>query len=76
MIVAFGSQTGTAAKMAENFAEEAQEQGFTADVVDLKEVEQKHFDGKAVVVFFLSNTGEGEPPDNTVEFMKILKRKG
>lgn len=62
----FGSQTGTAAKMAETFAEEAQEQGFSAEVLDLKESDQKHFNGKAVVVFFLSNTGEGEAPDNTV----------
>ena len=52
--------------MAETFAEEAQEQGFAAEVLDLKEAEQKHFDGKGIVVFFLSNTGEGEAPDNTV----------
>ena len=62
--------------MAETFAEEAQEQGFTADVLDLKDAEQKHFTGKAVVVFFLSNTGEGDAPDNTVEFIKTLKNKG
>ena len=74
--MAFASQTGTAAKMAELFAEEAQEEGFSTEVLDLKEAEQCHFTLQSIVLFFLSNTGEGDPPDNSVEFLKCLKNKG
>lgn len=71
----FASQTGTAAKLAEQFAKEAEEEGFIPSVIDLKDFNQENFTEKIIGVFFLSNTGEGDPPDNSVEFVKSLKGK-
>lgn len=76
MQIFFGSQTGTAAKMAESFAEEAIEKGWTPKVIDLKDIKYEQFNRQGEIsVFFLSNTGEGEVPDNAVKFLKVLKKK-
>jgi sulfite reductase alpha subunit-like flavoprotein len=40
----YGSQTGTSAKLSEQLAEEATEQGFVPEVVDLKNVDIEHFE--------------------------------
>lgn len=45
-------------------------------VYDLKDFNQEQFGAKNICVFLLSNTGEGEPPDNSVEFLQALKGKG
>ena len=42
----FGSQTGTAAKLSEQLAEEATEFGFEAEIIDLKDVSISHFEVK------------------------------
>jgi sulfite reductase alpha subunit-like flavoprotein len=39
----FGSQTGAAAKLSEQLAEEGTEQGFEPEVIDLKDVKAEHF---------------------------------
>ena len=44
--VFFGSQTGTAAKMASMFAEEAGEHGFNGIVIDLKNISHNEFQVK------------------------------
>lgn len=38
MRIFYGSQTGTAAKLSEQIAEEGAEEGFQAEVIDLKDV--------------------------------------
>lgn len=73
--ILYASQTGTAAKLAEQFAKETEQHGFVPTVTNLKDIEQKHFDGTNICVFFLSNTGEGQMPDNGVNFLKALKGK-
>lgn len=40
----YGTQTGTAAKLAEQLAEEGTEQGFEPEVIDLKDVQVRHFE--------------------------------
>ena len=39
----YASQTGTAAKMSTNFAEEAAEHGFTGVVINLKDLTHDQF---------------------------------
>lgn len=51
--VFYASQTGTAAKMAGNFAEEAAEHGFEGIVLSLKDISHAQF---KVYTFLLSQT--------------------
>lgn len=45
-------------------------------MIDLKDLKYSHLNRRgSISVFFLSNTGEGEAPDNAVKFMKVLKKK-
>ena len=44
MRIFFASQTGTAAKLAEQLGEEATEQGFQPEIADIKDVNVSHFE--------------------------------
>ena len=68
LAVLFGSQTGTAEGLAKRFAREAQQRGFAPSVLALNDFEKANLaaGGKAVIIS--STWGDGEPPDNAVNF--------
>ncbi|XP_008296770.1 methionine synthase reductase isoform X1 [Stegastes partitus] len=75
-LVLYGSQKGQAQSIAEGIAEEAEEQGLVADLSCLNENEKYNLEKEnAPVVFIVSTTGDGEPPDNTLQFVKRIKKK-
>lgn len=42
----------------------------------MKDINYEHFSRQGQLsVFFLSNTGEGEAPDNAKKFIQVLKKK-
>jgi NADPH-ferrihemoprotein reductase len=68
--------------MASGFAEEAAEHGFNGISMSLKDITHEQFkvhmyqiQPNQISVFFMANTGEGEPPENAVNFMKMLAGK-
>lgn len=80
--VYYGTQTGTAESFARQLEREGPEHGFLVHAVDLEdtEVEQlvedskKDSDSQTSRALFLTSTyGEGEPTDNTVDFVAKLK---
>ncbi|XP_034562372.1 methionine synthase reductase isoform X2 [Notolabrus celidotus] len=75
-VVLYGSQKGQAQSIAEGVAEEAEEHGLTAELCCLKQNERYNLEKeRAPVVFIVSTTGDGEPPDNALQFVRRIKKK-
>eukprot|EP00931_Biecheleriopsis_adriatica_P091682 TRINITY_DN65568_c0_g1_i1.p1 TRINITY_DN65568_c0_g1~~TRINITY_DN65568_c0_g1_i1.p1 ORF type:complete len:683 (+),score=176.56 TRINITY_DN65568_c0_g1_i1:89-2137(+) len=69
----FGSQSGTAEGFAKELEEEAAGHEISATVVDMEDFEPDVFQQHKAVVLVVATYGEGDPPDNAVEFYKWLQ---
>lgn len=75
-LVLYGSQRGQAQSLAEGIADEAEEQGLVADICCLSQHDKYNLEReRAPVVFVVSTTGDGEPPDTALKFFKNIKKK-
>ncbi|XP_055364159.1 methionine synthase reductase isoform X2 [Betta splendens] len=75
-VVLYGSQKGQAQSIAEGIAEEAEEHGLVVQLSCLNQNEKYNLEKEnAPVVFILSTTGDGEPPDNALQFVRRIKKK-
>ncbi|XP_040921488.1 methionine synthase reductase isoform X1 [Toxotes jaculatrix] len=75
-VVLYGSQKGQAQSIAEGIAEEAEDHGLIAELSCLNQNEKYNLEKEnAPVVFIVSTTGDGEPPDNALQFVKRIKKK-
>jgi len=72
LTILFGSQTGTAEGLAKQIAKESESRGFAPKLLALNDYEQANLaaGGKAVIIS--STWGDGEPPDNAVNFWSWL----
>ncbi|XP_054478647.1 methionine synthase reductase [Anoplopoma fimbria] len=76
IVVLYGSQKGQAESLAEGIAELAEEHGLVAELSCLNHSEKYNLEKEnAPVVFIVSTTGDGEPPDNALQFVKRIKNK-
>lgn len=78
LLILYGSQTGNAQDVAELIAREAERRHYhprvlPADAYLRTSIAQ--FPLEPAVVFVVSTTGQGDPPDNTIDFWKFLRRK-
>eukprot|EP01128_Nolandella_sp_AFSM9_P005097 TRINITY_DN2418_c0_g1_i1.p1 TRINITY_DN2418_c0_g1~~TRINITY_DN2418_c0_g1_i1.p1 ORF type:complete len:674 (+),score=168.86 TRINITY_DN2418_c0_g1_i1:118-2139(+) len=65
----FYSQTGTAEDFTERLSEELETYGFAPTIHDAEEYETDDMeDESSVIIMFAATYGEGEPPDNAVDF--------
>ncbi|XP_041824892.1 methionine synthase reductase isoform X2 [Melanotaenia boesemani] len=75
-VVLYGSQKGQAQSIAEGIAAEAEQHGLVADLSCLNQNEMYNLEKEsAPVVFIVSTTGDGEPPDNALQFVRRIKKK-
>ncbi|XP_076014062.1 methionine synthase reductase [Genypterus blacodes] len=75
-VVLYGSQKGQAQSIAEGIAEEAADHGLVADLSCLDQNDKYNLETEnAPVVFVVSTTGDGEPPDNALQFVRGIKKK-
>ncbi|XP_073343911.1 methionine synthase reductase isoform X2 [Pagrus major] len=75
-VLLYGSQKGQAQSIAEGLAEVAEEHGLVAELSCLEHTEKYNLEKEnAPVVFIVSTTGDGEPPDNALQFVKRIKKK-
>jgi sulfite reductase (NADPH) flavoprotein alpha-component len=72
LIVLFGSQTGTAEGLAKRFAKESQQRGFAPSVLALNDFEKANLTATGKAIIISSTWGDGEPPDNAVNFWNWL----
>lgn len=64
LTILFGSQTGTAERLARKAAKEAGKRGFAATLVDMAQTTVAQLAQCASVLVITSTYGDGEPPDN------------
>ncbi|XP_023678186.2 methionine synthase reductase isoform X1 [Paramormyrops kingsleyae] len=75
-LLLYGSQRGQAQSIAEEIRDQAEEHGFIADLYCLSQKERYNLEKEiAPVVFVVSTTGDGEPPDTALKFVKEIKDK-
>ncbi|WP_417503167.1 assimilatory sulfite reductase (NADPH) flavoprotein subunit [Marinobacter sp.] len=75
LTILFGSQTGNAEGIAEQLAAQANDQGIVAKVVDLADYKPKQIKQEQWLALVTSTHGEGEPPDNTLDFHEYVMGK-
>jgi len=68
----FGSQSGNAQSLCEGFAEIMNQDGWGAEVVDMEKYATVDLTEEPLVLLVRSTWGEGDPPDNAVEFWEKL----
>ncbi|XP_031564825.1 methionine synthase reductase-like [Actinia tenebrosa] len=74
--ILYGSQTGQAQAIAEEIHEKSSQNGLETKLFCLSQTEKKFsLEREPVVVFVVSTTGEGDPPDTMLKFMRRLKKK-
>ena len=71
-IIMFGSQSGNAEGLAEEFAGQLKGAGFDAPVIDMVDHAEVELEKEANLIIVTSTWGEGEPPDNAAEFWEKL----
>ncbi|KAK3105641.1 hypothetical protein FSP39_002493 [Pinctada imbricata] len=75
-LLLYGSQTGQAEAITEEIAEAAESHGFICERHSLAHTEKKFvLENESCVVIVTSTTGDGEPPDSALKFVRRLKKK-
>lgn len=73
--ILWASQTGNAEWIAKNIHKEAETRGFKGECFVMNEYELANMDKTGVLIFVTSNTGDGDPPDNSSKFWRFLRRQ-
>ncbi|XP_020909211.1 methionine synthase reductase [Exaiptasia diaphana] len=74
--ILYGSQTGQAQAIAEEIHENSSQHGLQSKLFCLSQTEKKFtLEKEPLIVFIVSTTGEGDPPDTMLKFMRRLKKK-
>jgi len=71
----FGSQTGTAERLAKRAAKEAGKRGFAPTVLDMAQTDAARLASEKNLLVITSTYGEGEPPDNAKALLAALKKE-
>ena len=74
-VVLFGTETGNAEDLAEDLAATLEEAGVEAEVVDMEAAEPGLLDGSRAVIVCTATHGDGELPDNSVDFYETLEEE-
>ncbi len=72
LTILVGTQTGNAEGVAEQMAARAAEKGIPAKVIDLADYKPKQLKQEQYLAVVTSTHGEGEPPDNAIDFREFL----
>ena len=72
LLILFGSQTGSAEGLAKKLAKESQSRGFAPKILELNNYEAANLAAANKTVIISSTWGDGEPPDNAVNFWNWL----
>jgi len=71
--VLFGSQSGNAESIAKRLVKEAKKQGYDATIAALEKASPAALAQEKCALIITSTWGEGDPPDNAVQFWEDLK---
>uniref|UniRef100_A0A8C5PAB0 Methionine synthase reductase n=1 Tax=Leptobrachium leishanense TaxID=445787 RepID=A0A8C5PAB0_9ANUR len=75
-LLLYGTQQGQAKAIAEEIGQQADQHGLVADVHSLKDINKFNLEKERdPVIFIVSTTGTGDPPDQALKFVKKIKNK-
>ncbi|KAK9768909.1 hypothetical protein K7432_000036 [Basidiobolus ranarum] len=72
--VVFASQTGNAESIARNICDEANARNFQSKCIVADELDKSTLEAENVLVFVVSTTGDGDPPDNSIKFWRQMRK--
>ena len=72
LLILFGSQSGTAGALAKKLGKSATERGHAGRVMELNAFASVNWEKERDLLIVTSTWGDGDPPDNAVEFWKFL----
>ena len=72
LTILYGSQTGNARSIAEELNEAAHAEGITTDLVSMGKFKEKNLKKTKNLVVLVSTQGEGDPPDDALNFVDFL----
>lgn len=72
LLILFGSQTGGAERLAKDLATASRQKGWLPTVLELNAHGKADFARQQTLLIVTSTWGDGEPPDNAVEFWNYL----
>jgi len=75
LTILFSSQTGNAKGVASKLAENAKAAGITVNFKNVSEYKAKSLKSETHLLIVTSTNGEGEPPDDAIEFHEFLNSK-
>lgn len=75
LVILYGSQTGTAADVAERLQRHASRQYLPSILHNLNDYPISNLVHETMVVFVVATTGQGDPPDNMTQFWKFILRR-
>ncbi|MGH8160958.1 MAG: diflavin oxidoreductase, partial [Gammaproteobacteria bacterium] len=75
LTVLYGSQTGNARRWGERMAEEAEAAGFGVNLVSTGQYKPRDLKSETCLVVVISTQGDGEPPDDALDFMEFVLGK-
>ncbi|KAK2996108.1 hypothetical protein RJ639_029519 [Escallonia herrerae] len=75
LLVLYASQTGNAVDADERLSREAECRGCSATVMSTHDYEARCLASEETVIFVVSTTGQGEPPDSMKAFWLYLRRR-
>ncbi|XP_073420671.1 methionine synthase reductase isoform X2 [Dendrobates tinctorius] len=73
-LLLYGTQQGQSKAIAEEISQQAEQHEFIADVISLKDISKFSLEHeKDPVVIVISTTGNGDPPDAALKFVKKIR---
>ena len=71
--ILWGSQTGVSEEIAKQIYERCSKQNINSSLYSMQQYEEINFEEKNILIIVVSSTGEGDPPDNALKFMRYLR---
>ena len=75
IIILYGSQTGNSEFLAKQFQSQIIDMPLKLSFQSLEEIKPKELEKYDVILLAISTHGEGEPPDDSIEFLEALQGK-
>lgn len=75
LTILFSSQTGNAKGVAQQLAEIAKAEGINVNLTNVSDYKVKSLKSETHLLIVTSTNGEGEPPDDAIEFHEFLNSK-
>ena len=75
LTILYGSQTGNAKGVAQQFQAQAEAAGYTSKLISMADYKPRQIKAETHLAVFVSTHGEGDAPDDAVEFHEFLGGK-